>query len=469
MNYASVVRVFALLMLILGGCALSGALIAWAFGETPQVVSFGACALSLTVFGSSVLLLSPKPARRARPSDALAVVLLWWLIAPFAAALPFVFGVANDSVTAAVFEAASCLTTTGNAMITFGSDGWPASLLYWRGLLHVLGAYAAIVTAAGVFAAINLGGPGIHRTVLFTLPDTSYFDAMPRIYVAVGVMMGISIAFILLLLVMAGVGPGQALAGAVSVVTTGLVLPDAAVTAPASPAASLVLSLGLLIGALGLAVWLPLRVGSVKSVLLDPEMATFALLTLGFGAALIPIGLSLTDGWAWSLTTLSTSGIPLSAGSMGADIPLTLHVLPCLIGGSALAAAGGIKVARLIVLGRRAGLEFMQLGYRRSVLSFRFRDRELDERSVIGVWVYFIGYVVAVFILMAGFAFLGQTIEESIRLSIGGLTSSGGLIAMAEAQGLDTRAQILLIFAMLLGRVEVLTVLPALSPSFWRG
>ncbi|MFN3314615.1 MAG: hypothetical protein ACK46Q_14285, partial [Hyphomonas sp.] len=90
-------------------------------------------------------------------------------------------------------------------------------------------------------------------------------------------------------------------------------------------------------------------------------------------------------------------------------------------------------------------------------------------RSVIGVWVYFIGYVVAVFILMAGFAFLGQPIEESIRLSIGGLTSSGGLVATAEIEGLDTRAQILLIFAMLLGRVEILTVLPALSPSFWRG
>lgn len=469
MNYASVVRVLALLMLLLAGGALSAALVALAFGERPQLIAFGVTGLGIAVFASSVILLSPKPARRARPSDALAVVLLWWLLAPVATALPFVYGVASDSVTAALFEAASCLTTTGHSVLTFGEAGWPVSLLYWRGLLHLFGAYAAVVMAAGVFAAINLGGPGIHRTVLFTLPDTSYFDAMPRIYVAAGLMIGISVAFILMLLIVAGVAPGRALADAVSVITTGLVLPGAATAAPPTLAASLVMSLGLVIGALGLAVWLPLRSGALKPALLDPETVTFAGLALLFAAALIPIGLSLSDSLAWSLSTLSTSGLPLSAGAAAADVPLTVHVLPGLIGGSALAAAGGIKVARFIVLGRRAGLEFRQLGYRRSVLSFRFRDRELDERSVIGVWVYFIGYVVAVFVIMAGFSLLGQSVEESVRLAIGGLTSSGGLVASAEGQVAGGGVQILLIFAMLLGRVEILTVLPALSPSFWRG
>ncbi|MFN7054101.1 potassium transporter TrkG [Hyphomonas sp.] len=469
MNYASVVRVLALLMLILAGAALSGAGVAAAFGETPQVIAFGATALSLAVFGSSVLLLSPKPARRARPSDALAVVLLWWLMAPLASALPFVFGVANDSPMAAVFEATSCLTTTGHSTLVFGEDGWPASLIYWRGLLHLIGAYAAVVMAAGVFAAINLGGPGIHRTVLFTVPDTSYFDAMPRIYVAVGLMLGISTAFILLLLLVAGVPPGRALADAVSVITTGLVLPGAAAAAPLSLAASVVLTFGMVIGALGLAIWLPLRVGSVKSAALDPETVTFAALAVLFAAALIPLGFALDDAAAWSVSALSTSGLPLSVGAAGASVPLTLHVLPGLIGGSALAAAGGIKIARFIVLGRRAGQEFLQLGYRRSVLSFRFRDRELDERSVIGVWVYFIGYVVAVFVLMTAFSFAGDAIGDSIRLAIGGLTSSGGLIATAERAVLTPAEQGLLVIAMLLGRVEILTVLPALSLSFWRG
>src|SRR5690606_13231639 len=110
MNYASVIRVLALLMLILAGCAASAALLAWALGETPQIISFGATALGISVFASSVLLLAPKPRRRARPSDALAVTLMWWFLSPAAAAMPFVFGVANNSVSVALFEAASCLT-----------------------------------------------------------------------------------------------------------------------------------------------------------------------------------------------------------------------------------------------------------------------------------------------------------------------------------------------------------------------
>lgn len=468
MNYSSVVRVLALLMLILAGCAASAALLAWALGETPQIISFGAAALGIAVFASSVLLLAPKPSRRARPSDALAVVLLWWFLSPVASAMPFVFGVANNSIAVALFEAASCLTTTGHSILEFPDGSWPVSLLYWRGLLHLLGTFAAVVMAAGVFAAINLGGPGVHRTVLFTVPDTSYFDAMPRIYAGVGVMLSITISFILILLLMAGVPPVRALADAVSVVSTGLVLPDAESVLPPNPVASVIMAFGLGIGALGLAVWLPLRIGAVKTAITDPETVVFFLLMLVFAAALIPLGISLDTGLAWSLTSLSTSGIPLSAAARDAEIPLTLAVLPALIGGSALSAAGGIKIARFIVLGQRAGQEFRQLGYRSSILSFTFRDRELDERSVIGVWVYFIVYAGAVFSVITVFAFLNVPFEESIRLSIGALTSSGGLIGQAT-DNLGPAGQILLGIAMVLGRVEILTVLPALSLSFWRG
>lgn len=468
MNYSSVVRVLALLMLILAGCAASAALLAWTLGETPQIISFGVTALGIAVFASSVLLLAPKPQRRARPSDALAVVLLWWFLSPAAAAMPFVFGVANNSVAVALYEATSCITTTGHSILEFPGSSWPDSLIYWRGILHLLGTYAAVVMAAGVFAAINLGGPGVHRTVLFTVPDTSYFDAMPRIYTAVGLMLAITLGFVLLLLLMAGVPPLRALADAVSVISTGLVLPDAQSYLPGNPVVSLIMAIGLGLGALGLAVWLPLRIGAVKTAITDPETVVFFLLMLIFAAALIPLGISVSDSLAWSLSSLSTSGIPLSEGGRDADVPLTIAVLPALIGGSALSAAGGIKIARFIVLGQRAGQEFRQLGYRRSILSFRFRDRELDERSVIGVWVYFIVYAGAVFSVITVLAFLNVPFKDSIRLSIGSLTGAGGLIGPAT-DNLGPVSQILLSIAMVLGRVEILTVLPALSLSFWRG
>lgn len=468
MNYASVARVLSLLMLIVAGAGLLGAAIAVAAGETAQVISLGVTAMGILVAASSVLLLTPRPERKARASDGLAVVILWWMLTPLATAMPFVFGVANGSVITAIHEAAACLTTTGHSVIRVSSADWPSSLIYWRGALHVLGAFSAIVTAAGVFAAINLGGPGVHRTVLFSLPESSFFDAMPRIVGPVSLMIGVGISLVFVFLLVFGVQPGRALGDAVSVITTGLVHPDALEFAPASTAVSVILAAGLLLGSLGLVFWLPFRQNAWAAIFQDPEIRLFAGFAILFAGFAILSGLVLGDGIGWSISTLSTSGIPLGTPGVAKSIPLTVYVMPCLVGGSALAAAGGIKLARVVVLGQRAVQEFQQLGYRRSVVSFRFRDRELDERSVIGVWVYFVAYVLAVFVFLIGFTFTGLNFEDSIRLSIGGLTSSGGLVAGSD-MNLEPGSEILLIVAMLLGRLEILTLLPALSLSFWRG
>ncbi len=468
MNYASVVRVLALLMMVLAASAVACALIALMAGEQAQVASFLATAFGISVVAASVGLLTPRPRRPARPSDALAVVILWWFVSPVATALPFVFGVANPSLISGIHEAASCLTTTGQSVIRVQNEVWPQSLVVWRGLLHLIGATGAIVTAAGVLAAINLGGPGIHRTVLFTVPDASYFEAMPRIIRAVTAMIAVTLLGIVLLLLLAGSSPQRALSDAVSVLTTGLVDPSSPVRPPVTPFAGLVMSAGLVVGALGLALWLPLRIGRPVQAIRDPESVTFLGLVAIFAGAALLLGFGLADSFAWSLTTLSTSGIALTATPVHQLMPLTIDVLPALIGGSALSAAGGAKIARFVVLGRRAAQEFRQLGYRRSVLRFNFRDRELNERSVIGVWVYLIAYCVGVAVFMFGFSLGGAGFEPSIRLAIGGLTNSGGLIG-AEAVGIGAGSESLLIIAMLLGRLEILALLPAFTLSFWRG
>ena len=468
MNYASIVRVLALLMLIIAGSALLPIAVAIVAQETDQTIALLVMAIGISVLASSVLLLTPKPSRKARPSDALGVVIIWWFLAPLASALPFVVGVADGSLLHAIHEAAACLTTSGQSVIRTEGNVWPASLIVWRGVLHVLGGLATIVTAASVLAAINLGGPGIHRTVLFTVPESSFFDAVPRVARSVSMMMLVFLIVLLGLLIMSGVSFPRALSDAVSAVTTGAVDPNVVNRRALAPFPSIILGLGLITGALGLAVWLPLKDRKPRKALFDPETMTFLFLVAMFAIVVLPLGTGLTDAIAWSVSAMSTSGLIFSNGLARDAIPLPILVLPALIGGSALSAAGGVKVARLIVLARRAGQEFRQLGYRRSVLGFRFRDRELDERSVIGVWVYLIAYIVAVFIVMIGFSFLNLPFEETIRLSIGGLTNSGSLL-LGHTNDLGGGATTLLIVSMILGRLEILAIIPALSPSFWRG
>jgi len=468
MNYASVVRVLALVMLILAGSSLPAILTALVKGESEQVFAFIAMVLGISVIASSILFLTPRPKQKARPSDALGLVILWWVFSPVAACLPFVVGVQNTSLLQAIHEAAACLTTTGQSVIAVQGNLWPDSLLVWRGTLHLLGGAASIITAASVLAALNLGGPGIHRSVLFTMPETSFFDAVPKVARAVLLIMTVSIALTVLALELTGMSFGRALSDAVSAWTTGLVDPAPYGRANAGPVADVILGIALTGGALGLALALPLRERKILKALSDPETNVFVLLAIIFTVMAVASGVQIFESLGWSVSALATSGLPLGSADTWDLVPLPVFVLPALVGGSALSAAGGVKIARLIVLARRAGVEFRQLGYRRSVLGFQFRDREMDERSVIGVWVYLIAYILSVFLVMVGFTLMGVDFESSIRLSIGCLTNSGGLVAGNVAQ-LNDAASILAIVSMLLGRLEILAIIPAISVSFWRG
>ncbi|MGH1420425.1 MAG: potassium transporter TrkG [Hyphomonas sp.] len=468
MNYSAVFRILSWSNLIFVWCGTVLAIAAAVMGERQQAFSFAAMAIGIVVVSSSILLLTPKPSRPARAADALAVIVLWWLSAPVATALPFVVGVADTSLIRAVHEAASCLTTTGHSVIAIEGDRWPSSLLMWRGLLHLIGAWASIVIAASVFAALNLGGPGIHRTELFTVPETSFFDSVPRVARAVAVMLGVSVLVISSLLFVSGESAGRGLADAISVVTTGLVLPQQSMLSPTSYMASMVLTFGLIIGTLGLVLWLPLARGRPYRVLWDPEAVLWYILVAVFTGGAMLGGFGVLRAFGWSISSLSTSGIPLTYGAPDIVLPLSIAVLPALIGGSALSAAGGVKLARLVILVKRTGQEFKQLGYRRSILKFDFRGRELDERSVIGVWVYLVAYVFVVIAAMLALSFMYVPFESAVRFSIGGLSNSGALIS-GDTEGVSQGVHLLMIFTMILGRLEVLALIPALSLSFWRG
>ncbi len=319
-----------------------------------------------------------------------------------------------------------------------------------------------------MLAALNLGGPGIHRSVLFVMPETSFFDAVPKVARSVVLIMVVSITLTVLALELTGMSSGRAISDAVSVWTTGIVDPAPYGRANAGPVADIILAIGMTGGALGLAIALPLRERRFMKALTDPETTVFFLLVGIFTLMAVASGVKFIESLGWSISALATSGLPLGEADTWERVPLPVFVLPALIGGSALSAAGGVKIARLIVLARRAGVEFRQLGYRRSVLGFQFRDRAMDERSVIGVWVYLIAYILTVFLVMVGFTFTGLSFEDAIRLAIGCLTNSGGLVAGHVAQ-LDGAASILAIFSMLLGRLEILAIIPAISVSFWRG
>ncbi len=467
MNYASVARILASLFLVLASLALLPAFIAALKNETAQLFAFLTLALIISILSFTVLLLTPKPIRRAVSSDALAVLVLWWILTPLIAGFPFVLGTANSSILSGIHEAVSCVTTTGHSVINIGEGGWPDSLIVWRTILHLVGAVATMITAASIFAAINLGGPGIHRTVLFTIPRDSFFDTLPHITRTVLLMFGVALLASVGTLLLTGYPFSDSVALATSALTTGLVLPDALSAAAPPPFTAIIAGMALLFGMLGLVAMLPFRDRRIADLLRDPEAHMMLFLLVCFTLLALAFGSSVTDAFAWSLSALSTSGIALTDAGLNMRLPLSIIILPAIIGGSALSAAGGIKLARFVILGRRAIQEFRQLSYRRSVVHFQFRGRAQAETTIIGVWVYLVAYIGTLFVFICGFAFLGADFEDAVRTSVGTLTNSGALVSI---QGPDLTAanSALMIASMLLGRLEIIALIPVLMPGFWR-
>ncbi len=468
MNFRSVSRVLAALMLALGFSACLPALVALVAGERVQAFAFFATFLVVATVSGSVLVLVRNPPRTSRPQDGLGVMLLWWCLSPLAAALPFIIGVDNTSVLTGVHEAISCLTATGHSVIAVENDIWPRSLIAWRGVLHVWGVIAVLVGAVCVLAGLNAGGPGVHRTPLFSASRESFFDGVPKVLQHIIVIVVVSIGIGTFILTLTGLAPARALGEAISVLTTGQVFPASVPRGATSLMTSIALGFGLMMGALFFAIALPLRARNLRAAVLDPETVLFLVLWILFALLVLPAGLAPGEALAWSVQALSTSGIEITDAPLATEAPLAVAILPALIGGSALSAAGGVKLARFIVLSRRAGLEFRQLGFRRSVLRFDFRGRDFDERSVFGVWIYLLAYVLAVFVVLLGLTFAGEGLVEAIRLATGALSNSAFLTGTHVAN-LSPAGEAIMIFALILGRLEVLAFLPALSPQFWRG
>lgn len=455
---------------MIAGLHFMGALASLAFEEAQFFIIFAANSGGVGAVAGAILLLTDKPQRRSRPIDGLAVAFLFWILAPIALMAPFIPLVSNgqSGLLVAFYESVSNLTTTGHSLID-PSLNLPASILAWRALLHTLGAIAFMTMALTVFAALNLGGPGIHRTRFFTIPEGNFFDACFRGLRAVSIFVLVGAGIISFILLLGGTAPRDALATSVSVITTGLVNPDLSI----QPVPGLnfglgvIVVLGLIAGTLGLVFIDSLFRGKVRDAVLDAETVSFSGLFVIVAMFAFMAGLPLINAAGWSLSSISTSGIQLADPERLDRLPLVLTLFPVLIGGAALSTAGGIKLSRMILLTGRVGAEFNQLGFRQSVHRFKFRGMTQTEESLVGIWVYLVGYIMACVMGILVLSLLEQSFDSAIRVTVGALANAGHLI-----QGEMSGASPAIIFAtsmgMILGRLEVIALLPALNPSFWR-
>lgn len=446
-------------------------------GRDPLVLSF---LISLLV-GAILALLSRPRRHEINRREGIFFVVLAWSAAAALGALPFYFSGVFSSYTDAYFESISGFTTTGATVLSV-IETVPRSLLLWRSLTHWLGGMGIIVLGIAVLPLLGASGVELYRS---EFSGARSEKLKPRVAETAMALWKIYVGMTLsqyVLLRLAGMSVFDALNHSFSTMATGgFSTRNTSVEAFASPAVEYIIILFMILAGINFTLHYRLFVERKgKAFGRDIELRFFLLVillaTAAVGWARIDDSASFHDAFREALfqvvsivTTTGFSSVNFETwGPFEALVLLTLMFLGACTGST----AGGMKMARIVLLFRVVAREFRRMSERRGVFAVRVGGKPVSEQALSSllnlVYLAFLVNFSGCLILTA----LGVDVLTSIAAVAASMFNIGpglGDVGPAENYGhLPTVAKWVLSFCMLAGRLEFYTVLVIFAPSFWR-
>ena len=402
-----------------------------------------------------------------------------WLVVGLFAAIPFALSDMELSLTDSIFEAISGITTTG-ATILPGIETAPPGILMWRAILQWLGGIGIIVMALSLLPFLGVGGMQLFRT------ESSERDkAMPRAAQLASsiclLYLGLSILCVFAYL-LAGFSMFDAVAHAMTTISTGgYSTYDASFMNFDSPHKEIVAIIFMVLGSLPFLVYLHMVRGDLRAFWADGQVKWFFLIWLGFIAAIFfwhiydqPDDETPMLHSAFTVTALMTgTGYANNDYANWAAFPTTLFLFMMLVGGCAGSTTCGIKIFRFQILYEIIRAQIKQSMRPHGVFIPTFRGRPLEDQVTISVLSFFFVYalcfaVIALLLSATSLDFITAVSGAASAISNVG-PGLGPIIGPAgNYTSLSDMAKWVLCAGMIIGRLELFTVLILLSPQFWR-
>ena len=429
------------------------------------------------------------PAARATPLESLRrregflAVVLGWMIIVFVTAVAFRLTGAFDSFAECFFESMSGYTTTG-ATVANDIEALPTSVLFMRSFSHWIGGMGIIVLTVAILPELAVGG-----MQLFAAESTG-LDAdklAPRIAATArrlwGIYLGITLAQTLLLVV-AGMGVFDAVNHAMSTIATGgFSTRNASVAGFDSLAIELIILVFMYLA--GISFTLQFRVLAQRSprpLVGSPEVRLYTYLTLGAIVLLTidTLARGPFDGVLEALryasfqavAIITTTGYGTADFDLWPELSRLVLVLLMFVGGCAGSTAGGFKVVRFYIVMQYAVVQMRRLVRPRLVQPLQLGERSVSRETTEAILGFFLLYFVVLAACSLAMTALGLDLVSGTTASISALNSIGpGLGTVGAAENFDAvpdAGLYVLSFAMLLGRLEIYTVLVLFTRHFWR-
>ena len=422
--------------------------------------------------------------RELKPRDGFLLVTLVWVLMSASASVPLLLALPKLSFTRAFFETMSGLTTTGSTVLT-GLDQLPRSLIFWRSCLHWFGGLGIIVMALAVLPLLGVGGMQLYKAEApGPIKDEKLAPRITETAKSLWMVYGTLTGAAIFSLKICGMSWFDAICHAFSVVGLGgFSTHDASIAYFNSPAIEFVLILLMFVSSLNFARhFIALRRLSLQTYTRDPECrAIFAL--LGTSVVVIAILLTWHGVYPGFLTSLRHSAFNVvsmatTTGFVTQDYstwpvfaPIWMLFLSCIVCSTG-STGGGIKMFRTLLLARQAGRELKLLVHPSAMASVRIGGRVIPDRvadAVLGfIFLYFMTVALLTFaLLLSGLDFDSafSAIVAAINNTAHGLGTVGPVRNYHSLTDFQTW---ICTVAMLLGRLEIFSVIVLFTPAFWR-
>ncbi|UZO82552.1 TrkH family potassium uptake protein [Aquimarina sp. ERC-38] len=493
LNYKIIIHIMGLLLLCNGGFMLLATLVSFIYadGVTVQIM---AASLATMIVGVIMMFITREHKKALDKREGYIVVSFGWIFMSLSGMLPYLISEAIPTVTNAFFETMSGYTTTG-ASILNDIEIVPKGILFWRSLTHWIGGMGIIVLAVAILPLLGIGGMQLFAA---EAPGPSADKLHPRITDTAKRLWLIYFGYTAaqtLFLKLAGMDFFDAINHALSTLSTGGFSTKNASVAywNDQPLIQYIIILFMFLAGMNFILSYFAFKGNFRKFLKDEEFKLYSFFTVSFtliaaviiylkadpSMSVIDHPMVLGEGEsAFRHALFQVLAVVTTTGFVSADFTVWTPFLKIFffglmfLGGSAGSTSGGMKVVRHLITIRNGIMEFKRTLHPRAVLPVRYNDRAISKEIVFNILGFFILYMLAFII---GSLVLG-TMGLDFETAIGGAASSLGNVGPAFGKlspvnnfdVLPDAGKWWCSFLMLIGRLELFTVLILLTPFFWR-
>ncbi len=480
MNYKLIFRILGFLLVFEGIFMLLALMVALIY-HGPDVMALLQSALICIATGAISLVINRKAGQQMGKREGFVIVTLVWVIFSFFGSLPFILSHAIPDLTNAFFETMSGFTTTGSSILN-DIESLPHGILFWRSMTQWLGGMGIIVLSLAILPIFGIGGMQLFAA---EVPGPVTDKISPRIQSTAKSLWVIYVFFTAFESILLWIG-GMSLFDAVNhsfttMATGGYSTKQASIAYWTSPFIHYVITLFMIIAGTNFTVSYLILTGKFKKAIGNEELKYYLFFIILF-TLVISTGLMLTSelGIEHSFrdALFQVASIITTTGYATSDY---LHWTPFLtivlfsiffFGGSAGSTGGGLKIMRIVLLLKNSYYELRRIIHPNAVIPVHFNNKVVPDQIITNVMAFFLFYFIVFFcstiLLMLVVPDLSSAMG-AVATSLGNIGPGLGFFGPAENfYALHPVGKWFLSFLMLLGRLELFTVLVLFSPAFWK-